>query len=126
MAGESPAAVIVDQTGTYLAEVGPDNILLTRRDQREYSFSDEDEITVTHNLGLRPLNVRVFGKQQGIEPIGSYGSGGYGEGGYGSNVTSPYAGAGAELTGFTVIHVSENEFKVFLQNTSTGVVIYWI
>lgn len=127
MAGESPAAVIVDQTGTYLAEVGPDNILLTRRDQREQTFNNVDSVTVTHNLGLRPLNIRVFGKQQGVEPQGSYGQGGYGVGGYGDNVDSPYAGGGGELTTFLVTHVDENEFNITLPFTvSDGFVVYWI
>ena len=127
MAGESPAAVIVDPTGTYLAEVGPDNILLTRRDQHEQVISNTDHVTVTHNFGLRPLNIRVFGKQIGVEPLGSYGGGGFGEGGYGDNIASPYIGGGGELTTFTVTHTSANEFTIQLPFTvSEGFVVYWI
>jgi hypothetical protein len=79
-------------------------------------FIDATEVTVSHNLGRRPV-VQILVS----EPSHLFGEDGFGEMGFGPEFSSYSI---MSETKFKVFHQNINSFKLTLNNVSTGEIIY--
>jgi hypothetical protein len=99
--------------------VGPARVIV---DLFSQAFEGEREVTVTHNLNMKPRDVIVTAKR---EPrLSGYGFGGYGQNGYGGGGSVPETAE--ELlpeSAYTLFYLDNNSIMVLFPIVRTGTVI---
>lgn len=99
-----------------------DSISVYIRDYGYYAFTDQSEITVTHNLDAFPRDIRVL--HSDAHSYGGFGFGGFGEGEFGGYGEVVPEGALLEEDGYQTFYLDENSFLLVFSRPHSGVVVY--